>query len=495
MPFDSSGTFQPLPPPTFPAITGNTVRSDYFNAILNDLMAGLTTTFRTPNVVVPALTTVVLTVPGQYATIQAAIAAVASWQIFGTVQILVSDGIYVPTTSINLRHPFGQNIQLIGNPGNPSNCVLRPASPPTFDLFVANGLAFGKISGFLLDLGTKAASANNASAVLAVNGGTIAEVSNLVINNWYYQIAAREGGSQIYAHDCTLTNGGDVAVWGFSGGCVTCNNITVSGTVDTPNSLGFGFQAEYGGVVEATNCTASTCLRAGFAALSNGTGRYYGCNSNLNVGSGFLAQAGGMIEANGGSSINNTRYGQEFFGSGTCTGLAANTGNALGVDNGALYFDQGPLGARLAGNGNIRIDSNSASSIFFNSSNGLNFAVLDAGSAKNMNGQVQAFGSGIVFGAGGTTTNIDVSLNGQGTGFTFLGANRANFLRVNGQVAGSAPQLRAEGVDTDIDLFLGGKGAGFVRFGTYTATGDVACNGSVSIKDAAGNVRKLMTTA
>jgi hypothetical protein len=32
-------------------------------------------------------------------------------------------------------------------------------------------------------------------------------------------------------------------------------------------------------------------------------------------------------------------------------------------------------------------------------------------------------------------------------------------------------------------------------FGTHTGSGDVACNGSISIKDSAGNVRKLMTTA
>lgn len=42
MPFDSGGTFNALPPPTFPAVSGTTIRADYFNAIVNDINSGLT---------------------------------------------------------------------------------------------------------------------------------------------------------------------------------------------------------------------------------------------------------------------------------------------------------------------------------------------------------------------------------------------------------------------------------------------------------------------
>ena len=38
-------------------------------------------------------------------------------------------------------------------------------------------------------------------------------------------------------------------------------------------------------------------------------------------------------------------------------------------------------------------------------------------------------------------------------------------------------------------------GTGKVKFGTYVGTGDVVCNGNITIKDAAGTDRKLMTTA
>lgn len=45
------------------------------------------------------------------------------------------------------------------------------------------------------------------------------------------------------------------------------------------------------------------------------------------------------------------------------------------------------------------------------------------------------------------------------------------------------------------DLYLATTGTGVLKFGTHTGSGDVVCNGSIAIKDAAGNARKLMTTA
>lgn len=41
MPFDGSGTYAPPAPPVFPAITGTTISSAYFNQIINDIAAAL----------------------------------------------------------------------------------------------------------------------------------------------------------------------------------------------------------------------------------------------------------------------------------------------------------------------------------------------------------------------------------------------------------------------------------------------------------------------
>jgi len=43
MPFDGSGAYSPPSPPTFPAVSGNTISSTYFNATVNDLANALST--------------------------------------------------------------------------------------------------------------------------------------------------------------------------------------------------------------------------------------------------------------------------------------------------------------------------------------------------------------------------------------------------------------------------------------------------------------------
>lgn len=42
MPYNGAGVFSPLNPPNFPAVSGQVISSTYFNAVINDLIAGLT---------------------------------------------------------------------------------------------------------------------------------------------------------------------------------------------------------------------------------------------------------------------------------------------------------------------------------------------------------------------------------------------------------------------------------------------------------------------
>lgn len=80
--------------------------------------------------------------------------------------------------------------------------------------------------------------------------------------------------------------------------------------------------------------------------------------------------------------------------------------------------------------------------------------------------------------------------------FRFIMTNSAvNYVSSTASTTGNAVQVGAGGSDANIDLQLTPKGTGLVRFGTYTATGDVVCNGYVTIKTADGTTRKLMTTA
>lgn len=74
------------------------------------------------------------------------------------------------------------------------------------------------------------------------------------------------------------------------------------------------------------------------------------------------------------------------------------------------------------------------------------------------------------------------------------------FLRMAGPGAGHVgiqgasthPLIRAENDTlTDVDLRLQGKGAGLIRFGTKVTNADAAITGYITVKDFAGNLRKL----
>lgn len=114
-------------------------------------------------------------------------------------------------------------------------------------------------------------------------------------------------------------------------------------------------------------------------------------------------------------------------------------------------------------------------------------------------------GNGCIFRPEGSDTNIPMNFTSKGSGgvATYTNsygnlqfniahtASAVNYLQVTGGATGNAATLSAQGSDTNIDLALTPKGTGRVRFGTLTATSDVAITGYIEVKDSAGNVRKL----
>lgn len=72
------------------------------------------------------------------------------------------------------------------------------------------------------------------------------------------------------------------------------------------------------------------------------------------------------------------------------------------------------------------------------------------------------------------------------------GATNVNYLTISGAAAGSDPAITATGTDAAIDISLVPKGAGYVQFGTWTTSADAPATGYITVKDAAGNLRKLM---
>lgn len=106
--------------------------------------------------------------------------------------------------------------------------------------------------------------------------------------------------------------------------------------------------------------------------------------------------------------------------------------------------------------------------------------------------------------AKGDDTNVDVRVSPKGTGSVEMRSRGSRALRatnptgtlvnwvdVHGSAASTPPDLAAVGSDTNISLLLLPKGTGKVRFGTRTASSDVAITGYVEIEDAGGTIRKL----
>jgi len=70
-------------------------------------------------------------------------------------------------------------------------------------------------------------------------------------------------------------------------------------------------------------------------------------------------------------------------------------------------------------------------------------------------------------------------------------ASAANYIRLISQTAGNMPEVRAGGSDTNVDLTLTPRGAGNIRFGTHSAIAAETLTGYITIKDAGGTTRKI----
>lgn len=401
---------------------------------------------------------IVLNVPAQYATIQAAFTYLSTKRIASgtTVKIQVADGTYTLTSSINANHPDGSQIQLLGNQTTAANCVLQVVNQSTFDaIAVSSGNVLGFLNGFRIRSTVKALVANNTTGVLAVQNATIICGTKIEVDNFYYGIASRDG-SYIYCPSAVVTNAGDVGIWAYSGSTIVANNAISNYASDVANGWGYGFEAEFGSTLVATGAYATGCLIAGIASLSNSTCRTHNSTCTANIGSGFFSLSGGQIECFGSSSTNNQRFGIEIKEYANIIGVSTNTGNTLGETNAFAFIGNSGASGRIASSvGGLRVDTSDTSSIFFHNSNGLQFEVK------------------------GTITST------------------VNRIQASGNSSGNAPFLVAEGANSVIDLGIFPKGVGsYVQLGAgYFTQVDSPTTGYIQVKDNNGVVRKLAVIA
>ena len=117
------------------------------------------------------------------------------------------------------------------------------------------------------------------------------------------------------------------------------------------------------------------------------------------------------------------------------------------------------------------------------SGTGLNPALVAQGSDANIGVTIASKGSGNV--------GIYTGTGAIGSFYVTHTASGVNWVQTTGSTTGNAVSMTAGGSDANIDFLLGGKGTGVLRFGTHSAIAAETVTGYITIKDSAGNTRKL----
>jgi hypothetical protein len=119
-------------------------------------------------------------------------------------------------------------------------------------------------------------------------------------------------------------------------------------------------------------------------------------------------------------------------------------------------------------------------------------------------------GFGPAWAVRGVDTNVDAGIDMKGVGglvitqdfsrilFKVLGAaSTVNRLTIVASVTGNPVvfAVDSESADANVDILLSPKGTGVIRMGAWTSNVDGPINGYITIKDSAGNTRKIPTIA
>lgn len=270
---------------------------------------------------------ITLAVPSVYATIISALTALDEAILTAGVTIQVADGAYnYTTTSINLTHPYGRHISIIGNTATPASCSLSfaaLASPPTSPYLnpnsgsiYASGPSNVTINGFSI-LKSGGAPVFGHCGILASDGATINVGTNTIVNGFYADVAALDGGVINAVGVDLVTVSGTFALLADNG-TVNAPTSAITGTGGAIATRRNGYVRMNNSTVDAAIVTAVT-MASGTAVLTSttvgnvdtfydvdgsgnfvsDTGAIYGTASTADISlSGTLEYNGAVVAAN-----------------------------------------------------------------------------------------------------------------------------------------------------------------------------------------------------
>jgi hypothetical protein len=182
-------------------------------------------------------------------------------------------------------------------------------------------------------------------------------------------------------------------------------------------------------------------------------------------------------------SLSGSQFQRAYIGAdGSATNVALQIGGTKGT--GQIVFATGPLGTEQ-----FRV-ANTASAV-----NYVQVTGAATGGAPTISSQGSDANPRLVLNAKGSSSGIDLLMNGSRQVFIGTNGSAVNYLQIGGTAAGVSPSVAVAGTDANIDLALTPKGTGNVRFGTFTADMALVVQGYIEIKDSGGTVRKLAVIA
>lgn len=279
----------------------------------------------TPELIATSVTLTVAPSGGDFADLPSALDSLGASFIAASaiVTIQVEDGTYNHTEPIELSHPQGANIHILGNTETPASVVL--AFSASDGVQVDSWASVAEFNGFRLvgpgqssGIGNGLSVVNGASLYCGARNGGCA----LELDSWGKAGAFAQAGGTIVASNLACTNNVH-GLWARTGGYIrswnavldaNSNNgaVAESGVIDVYNGSAtgnvHGYAASNGGLVSAQNADAIGNSQTGFLAISGGLIRADGGISNGNT-HGYNGSDGAVLIAPNSSAGNNTNFG------------------------------------------------------------------------------------------------------------------------------------------------------------------------------------------
>jgi len=236
-----------------------------------------------------------LAVPSDYANINEALAYLHDKFIANdaVVTIQVDDcSNQVYNQPIEIIHPHGKQIEIIGNVSNPSNCVLQFNGSSGFE--IAHKRKLRLINGFHIQ-GDRTA---GTSGVSATKGAGIRIGAATAISDFHNGVEASLSG-RVYANTVLISgNTGSGVVSKYSG------FVQANGAQSKNNEL-HGFHSVDGGIMQANNSKALGNKVNGYFSENFGHIQSNEAEANNNLDSGFFATGKAYLDAHASTANNN----------------------------------------------------------------------------------------------------------------------------------------------------------------------------------------------